>query len=226
MATQSGGGTLTIAEQRDGVFRNTTTMTVAPGDTLSVGRQASLLIADDPPDPAVSRRAVEVRREVDAWLVSTHNRNGIVIHPWALPGWPARTIERLTDTRVALRVNGSAGRLHWVLLETEAPPPAVGNDPGPTERGPHVRPLTLAQHEVLETMFDQLLRWPPTVPAEPRQIKQVARRLKISESAVQARLAEIRAKAESLGLSRRVPLSDPEYVHVLVRAGYLTPERG
>jgi hypothetical protein len=45
----------------------------------------------------------------------------------------------------------------------------------------------------------------------------------VSASAVQARLTEIRAKATALGLARQVPLSDPEYVYVLVRAGYLRP---
>ncbi|MFR9802577.1 hypothetical protein ACL02T_09780 [Pseudonocardia sp. RS010] len=42
---------------------------------------------------------------------------------------------------------------------------------------------------------------------------------------MQERLKKVREKAIQLGLHRACGLTDPEYVYVLVRAGFLAPPR-
>jgi hypothetical protein len=199
---------------------------VAAGVPVPIGRETAVSVAVDPVDRRVSRLAVQVTWTSDGWVVRSLNRNGVLVHPWGLPSWPAQPTELLTAARVALRVVGDGDRQHWILLEDDtrtrvASPVRTSLD---TDLEKPVRGLTGPQRDVLRALFADLLAWPPVAPSEPRQLKQVARLLGISVSGVQARLVEVRSKAEALGLGRQLPLTDPEYLYVLVRAGYLEPE--
>lgn len=218
-----------IAERERGCFRVVSSHPIRPGDTVAIGRESPTLLGADPPDPQVSRLAVTVTCLLRGWTVEATNRNGTLVHPWGLPAWQTRTVEALTDARVALRVLGDAAREHWVLLEDDS----GGEDTGAlstrtietaaTVRAQVVRPLTPAQLQAVALVFADLVAWPPVASGSPRQLKQVARALGLSVSAVQERLKAVVAKAVSLGLSREVDVTDPEYVYVLVRAGYLRP---
>jgi hypothetical protein len=194
---------------------------VLAGVPVSVGRAADLCFAS-PTDDFVSRHAVEVTSTPDGWRVVAVNRHGVTLHRWGLAPLPADPVQVVPSDRVGLRMPGSGHRHHWVFLEGgHLAGPATHPSTAGTAVGNPPRPLTAPQVEAVYAVFEQLLSWPPVVPANPRQLKQVARRLGISIPAVQARLSEVRAKAGRLGLSRDVDLTDPEYVHVLVRAGYL-----
>lgn len=210
-------------------LRATATRTLEAGERLVAGREADLPVGAEPEDRRVSRVALAISCAPAGWEVVAQNRNGVVVHPWALPAWRARAGEVLADARVALRVLGAGELRHWVLLEDDArlqaALPGAGPDSLWTEVDTPARPLTPPQTEVLAVLFADLFAWPPVVGAEPRQLKQVARAVGVSLSGVQARLAEVRGKAARLGLAREVPLTDPEYVYVLVRAGYLSPAR-
>ncbi|MBK6872949.1 MAG: hypothetical protein IPJ14_14935 [Kineosporiaceae bacterium] len=209
----------------EGVIHRST-LSAAPNAVLAIGREAPVPLGVEPLDRRISRVAVEVTRTDDGWLVRSVNRNGVVVHPWGMPSYLARPREVLSGSRVALRILGTGDARYWVLLEHDGPDDeqASARTSVLTDVDPTVRPLTKAQRDVVTALFCDLLSWPPVVPSEPRQLKQVARQIGISVSGVQARLHEVRAKAESLGLSRRVPLADPEYLYVLVRAGYLQPD--
>lgn len=201
---------------------------LTPGDHVSIGREAEMRIGDDPPDPFVSRMAVEIGWDGSRWAVKITNRNGALVHPWGLPPVPADPEVVLAGGRVALRLLGSPGRWYWILLEDDDQLSGSGADPdvrasAGTWHSPPARPLTAAQRRTVYELFGDLLAWPPVIAGTPTQLKQVARRLDVSTSAVQERLGEVRDKAVSQGLSRQVRLTDPEYVHVLVRAGYLSP---
>jgi hypothetical protein len=215
---------VTVGEDVDGELTVGEPRALTAEETVTVGRTADMLLPPEPSDARVSRIAVRVGRTSDGWLVHSLNRNGVVAHPWALPAYRLQPVELLTVPRVALRVIGDRDRRHWVFLECaeEGTPKRAGTVA--TELGAPPRPLTAAQREVLVTLFADLLVWPPVHTAEPRQLKQVARQVSRSVSAVQVRLAEVRTKAEALGLGRKVALTDPEYLYVLVRAGYLAPD--
>lgn len=200
------------------------------GESVSIGREAEITVAMDPPDNRVSRRAASITCTANGWNVSVGNRNGLLVHPWGLPAWQARPTELLPDSRVALRILGTSDREHWVLLEsddmvgfTTSGALTIGQSAS-TIRATAVRPLTSAQLEAVTAVFADLLSWPPRASAAPNQLKQVARVLGVSVSAVQERLKAVVAKAATLGLSREVEMTDPEYLYVLVRAGYVNPD--
>lgn len=218
------GRRLIVAERRAGAYASQLSLEATPGLRLTLGREAEIAIATHPPDERVSRSAATIECTEAGWTVAIHNRNGALLHPWGLPAWQARDREYLTDRRVALRILGDPGREHWILLENDALPATVAAAGGLTVRTDPVRPLTPAQLEVLFAVFGDLLAWPPRSSAAPGQLKQAARALGVSVSAVQDRLRGVAGKAAALGLSREVELTDPEYLHVLVRAGYLRPE--
>jgi hypothetical protein len=67
------------------------------------------------------------------------------------------------------------------------------------------------------------MQWPPNEQAEPMLLKQAAARLGLSVSGLQDRLKSALARALALGLDRPVALTDPTYLHVLARAGYIHP---
>jgi hypothetical protein len=140
----------------------------------------------------------------------------------------AARLTRLRWPLVAVRVLGAdPDARHWVLFECDA---YVGEVAGPvTGRGttvaaPPPKPLTAAERQAIDAVFGPVLAWPPAAaPTEPRQLKQAARLLDISASAVKVRLEGARAKAEALGLELPVGVTDPPYIHVLAAAGYLPP---
>ncbi|MGQ0846529.1 MAG: hypothetical protein ACT4QF_20595 [Sporichthyaceae bacterium] len=198
-----------------------------PNQSVTVGREGQIRLGVEPLDDHVSRHAVTVQFTPDGWAITVRSLNATLVHPWALPAWTARPTELLTDSRVALRILGAAENEHWVLLENDLPSEiaSISHPAGGgvlTIRSGAVLPLTPRELEAVSLLFGDLLAWPPKVLARPRLLKQVARDLKLSEAGVKARLNGVVAKATSLGLSRQVGLTDPEYVYVLVRAGYLS----
>ncbi len=220
----TGRPTIGVAEHDGRTLRLLSTHRPVPAVTLTVGREAEIFLASEPPDHRVSRVAVRVTWLAGEWTVEATNRNGVIVHPWGQPAYPAKEREVLVGDRIGLRVLGNDRRQHWVLMEQELetrPADRIGRRTLATELGTSVRPLTLAQLEVVDLLFGEVLAWPPRLDAGVAQLKQVARRAGVSVSAVQARLTEVRSKAEALGLTRQVPLADPEYVYVIARAGFL-----
>lgn len=205
---------------------------LAPGQSLTVGRDGELKLGIAIPDTAVSRCAATITSTGQGWELSISNSNGAVLHPWGQPPLPASGRVDVTWPLVALQVKGDKGVAHWVLLEASGVPltsvGATGIRSGATmtvvKKRP--RPLTDAQLEGLSAVFADVLRWPPVAVAQPLQLKQATNRLKLeSVEALQARLRAVLGKAEQLGLGRKVTeLTDPEYLYVLVRSGYVQPE--
>jgi hypothetical protein len=196
---------------------------------VTVGRDGQVALGVDLPDAGISRVALTVRATPDGWSITNTSRNGVVVHPWGLAPNRAGSTTRLRWPLVAVRVlGGDPEARHWVLLECDA---FLGDRAGPgTGRGTTLRaappkPLTPGELEAISVVFGQhALAWPPpATPNEPLQLKQAARLLDITASAVKFRLEGARAKAEALGLERQVRVTEPEYVHVLVAAGYLQP---
>lgn len=201
---------------------------VAFGQTVTVGREADLLLGRVVDDTGISRRAVAVTATPAGWQIETTNRNGAVIHPWGLTPYRAQKSHLVHWPLVGVRVLGSESRQqHWVLLESDhyldADGTAVQGGPSLTTTGPIPPPLAPAELSALELVFADYLAWPPPItPPEPRQLKQVASRLGKSLSGVQDRLRSAQEKALRLGLARPTTLTHPDYFHVLVAAGYMT----
>lgn len=79
-----------------------------------------------------------------------------------------------------------------------------------------------ARSSAVELVFQDYLAWPPPLtPPEPRQLEQVARKLGNSLSGVQDRLRSVQDKALRPGVARPTTLTQPDYFHVLVAAGYM-----
>jgi hypothetical protein len=199
---------------------------LADGRQLSVGRSAEISIGAAPADRLLSRVAVRVINTGDSVLLDISNRNGAVLHRWGLPARPAGRREAVRWPRVGVRVVGGAESAYWVFVSVDGPGyPADTAPPGTdTLPRPVVRALTAAQQDAVREVFRDVLSWPPVVPARSVRLDMAAENLGVSLSAVQARLTDARTKARALGLAREVPLADPEYVHLLVRAGHLRPE--
>ncbi|GAA1539402.1 hypothetical protein GCM10009827_068340 [Dactylosporangium maewongense] len=215
-----------LCRDRDGVLHSGPPHPVTPGEAVLVGREGDLALGVEPADPKVSRRAVEVTRTGSGWRVDVTNRNGVVVHPWGQPPGLAPASSVHVWPRVALRVAGRPELQHWVLLTDDAlrvPRPVPVPGTSLTETADQPRPLTWPQEQAVRELFAELLAWPPLVPATPLQLKQVGTRLGLKTETVQRRLEEVRKKAVALGLSRTGSLTDPEYLYVLVRAGYLEP---
>lgn len=199
---------------------------LAAGMPVLFGREGDIGVGVSPVDPKVSRQAIRVTRTGPGWQVAVNNRNGVIVHPWGQAAGRAQPESLLPWPRVALRVVGRPDLRHWVLLEDAAlaePPARVAPGTDLTESAGRPRPLTAAQEHTVRTLFAELLAWPPVIPATPRQLKQVASRLGATKESIQRRLEEVRKKAVAVGLARNALLTDPEYLYVLVRAGYLTP---
>jgi hypothetical protein len=220
----------------DRKVRSTTDLQLAHDAAVLLGRGvAHVGVGIDPVDSKVSRLALKVTRTSDGWQISAANRNGVLAFPW---GQASFRIDRhlvLAWPRLALQVIGSPAREHWVLLEddTLAVPRASSNGDGEaigstttTEAAKPPTPLTEKQATTLRTLFAELLAWPPVVPATTLQIKQVAHRLQERRpETIQRRLELLRQKANRLepGLAVSGPLTNPDYLYVLVRNGYLQP---
>ncbi len=199
------------------------------GETVTVGRDGDLRVGVVVADLGISREALVVRASRDGWDVEIGNRNGAVLHAWGQSPMPVEGRFSVQWPLAAIRLLGDDRHEHWVLLEA---PELAQREDGPTgtaasdttELNDKPLPLTQPQIEALRSMFADMLCWPPMALAQPRQLKQVARELGITTEAVQQRLRAARAKAYRLGLSRQLELPDPEYLYVLVRTGYLTPD--
>jgi hypothetical protein len=195
-------------------------------DPVTVGRTGKVPIGVDIPDEGISRVALTITATTEGWEIANTSRNGLIVNPWGLIPQRSTTTMQLRWPLVAIRTLGTRpGARHEVLLECEAYNDSTSTpttNRGPTAGAKTPRPLTPAESEALATVFEPILAWPPTeAAAEPLQLKQVARRLGITPSAVKARLEGVRAKAQMLGLARQVGVTDPAYLHVLVAAGYL-----
>jgi hypothetical protein len=199
---------------------------MAPDVPVVIGREGDLALGIAPFDPKVSRRALTVTSLGTAWRIEVGNHNGAELRPWGQPAVNCRATETLSWPRVTVRIIGDRSLRHVVLLEhpalvITAERPRV---PGQVTESVAAPPaLTQPQREALRLLFGPLLTWPQPDNAVPLRLGQVARRLGITTEAVRRRLEEARHKANVLGLSRQVPLTDPEYLHVLVRAGLLPP---
>lgn len=197
------------------------------GQSVTVGRDGQLQVGLAVPDLSISRVAVTVTAAVGRWQLDVTNRNGAVMYPWGQASQLAEGKVSVSWPLTGLRLRGEKELEHWVLLES---PQVETSEDGPTGSTNSItrlneRPLALTapQVEALTCLFSDMLSWPPVAHAQPLQLKQAATRLGITTEAVQQRLRLARAKATELGLARYADLADPEYLYVLVRAGYLHP---
>ena len=199
---------------------------VTPNVPVAIGRESNIGVGIDPIDFGVSRRALVATSTGSAWRIELHNHNRADLQLWGQPSMPAQLVETLAWPRIAYHVRGKLPVRHWVLFDD----PSLGfPDPPPrspslvTESVDRPAPLTDAERAAIRVMFGDLLAWPPRTPAVLLQLKQAGPRLGIVREGVARRLERARGKALALGLGRTVPVTDPEYLYVLVRAGYLPP---
>jgi hypothetical protein len=227
-----------MAYEYDGSnWRVTATRRIAVGQHLEIGRGGEMPLGVVVPDLLVSRRAMRVSATAHGWNVTVSNRNGAILHPWCLPPQLARARRWLIDwPLVAVRMLPCSGpSQHWVLLEFDNPLlilelndrglfPETDESQAPTT-AETIKPrwLTGAEREALHAVFQAQLQWPPTESSEPLLLKQAAARLGISISGVQDRLKSALARALALGQDRTVALTDPSYLYILARAGYMDP---
>lgn len=205
------------------------TIVSIPDDSpVSVGRVADVEVAVEPLDAGVSRLALKVTWS-GGWRLHLANRNGAFVQPW---GQAPALVDANTDLdlawpRVGVRLIGSERSLeHWVLLESTAAAPRdrrTSSEPGPTKLPEFPRPLTPTQMAAVHAVFRDSLAWPPVSGAVPVALAAAAHRLGISPAALQERLSRVQDRAYAVGLHQLVGVSDPGYVHVLVRLGYIQP---
>lgn len=207
---------LIVVERVDDVPHTIGTRAMNPGDCVTVGRAAELPIGHTN-DARISRLAVSVTCTESGWAIESTNRNGVLLHPWGLAPRYAERNETTDAARMALRVVGSIVREHWILLEDDT---RLNSGPARADDGP-----TPAELEALRRLFPDLLEWPPALTEWPPGIEQVATELRITPETLIRRLEGIRARAADLGLSPDVTVADPDYVHLLVRAGWLRPDQ-
>jgi hypothetical protein len=198
-----------------------------PGDPVTVGRRAAVPLGVDMADEGISRVAVTVTAGPGGWAVEVANRNGAVLHPWGLASARALANQVVRWPLVAVRIAGTeVHQRHWVLLEHDGygEPPEPGDSGYSTRLDSRPPPLAPAELAALQVTFADFLLWPPPAnPPQARQLKQAAARLGKSLSGVQDRLRSAMDKALRLGLPAPTTLTQPDYLHVLVAAGYLPP---
>jgi hypothetical protein len=209
---------LIVVERVDDVLHTIGTRAMHPGDSVTLGRAAELPIGHTN-DARISRLALTVECTDAGWAIESTNRNGVLLHPWGLAPRYAQRNETTDIPRMALRIVGSIVREHWVLLEDDTRLHA-GRYRSDDSNGP-----TPAELEALRRLFPDLLEWPPTLAEWPPGIEQVASELHITTDTLMRQLEGIRARAVSLGLSPDVTVADPDYVHLLVQAGWLRPDQ-
>ncbi|MDN5857091.1 MAG: hypothetical protein L0H84_00575 [Pseudonocardia sp.] len=198
-----------------------------PGEPVTVGRRGDVPLGVEVVDEGISRVAATITPAADGWVIKVANRNGAVLHPWGLAPQRALTTQVVRWPLVALRIAGTeTDQRHWVLLEGDAyaGPPDPDTDGFSTRLDRRPPPLAPAELAALQVTFADFLVWPPSAnPPQPRQLKQAAARLGKSLSGVQDRLRSALDKALRLGLPSPTTLTQPDYLHVLVAAGYLRP---
>lgn len=206
---------------------STSTVAASLDHPVTVGRAGQVALGVGVPDSGISRIVATVTATPQGWTINDTSRNGVIIHPWGLAPVRATAANRLRWPLIGLRVLGATPEArHWLLLECDhylIDTTSGTRSAGTTAQARPPRPLTAAEREALDTVFESTLAWPPPcTPGEPLQLKQAARKLGITASAVKLRLEGARAKAELLGLDQQVGVTDPTYLHVLAGAGYLS----
>jgi hypothetical protein len=209
--------------------------TVEVGESLLVGREADIPLGVDLKDVGISRVAAVVTATENGWQVEVRNRHHAMLHPWGQGPTLAGQHDTLTLTwpRIGIRIlNGREAdatdmRRHWLLLEADMSAQTLAGARTPetsmtsTARPRARRALTARTEQALRLVFADHLCWPPVPSPQAALLDTVARRLDRSVSAVQLRLQEAVRLANGFGFLRSCRLTDPEYVYVLVRAGYL-----
>lgn len=211
-----------------------TAVSVPVGESIEIGREGDLQIADDPEDRSVSRIAVGLRALTGgAMELSVSNLNGVVVHPWGSRTryLPQGTDKHLVAGRVGVRViSGTSldnpdAPVYWVLVEGAQS--AAARIPlqrsSMTVQNPAPVDLTEAQMAAVSSIFAEHLAWPPLPAPQALTIDTAARRLGVSSAAVIQRLEGVRKKAYALGMAQQYGVVDPEYVFALVAHGYIEP---
>lgn len=201
---------------------------IEPGVNLVIGREGDVALGVVPPDLGVSRRALIVGVTAKGWSIEPTNSNGIELQPWGrAPFWLdiGRPLE-ISWPWVGLRIIGSRPDVqHWVLLEAGTWS-TQGSGTGSTQtESPDAKPLTDAQLAAITAVFAQHLAWPPVAGAVPQTLDAAARRLGVSTAAVYQRLEAARARAYLLGSHPQSSVTEPDYIYVLVRNGFIEPPR-
>lgn len=204
-----------------------TAVSMADDTTVTAGRGGDVILGMDPRDDGVSRLALSITRSA-GWQLSVQNRNGAVVQPWGqAPVWvEAQASWTGGWPRVGVRLIGSNRSVeHWVLLQgPQHPAPiddAMPTVPGQTHRPTLPKPLTPGQAAAVRMVFREYLAWPPVSGAAPVPLAAAANRLGISSTALQERLSRVQDRAYLLGLHQQIGVSDPGYVQLLVRHGYI-----
>jgi hypothetical protein len=216
------------AEQVDGYRPSNSSHDVCLNDVLTLGRGGDIKIGVSVANTGISRVALSISPTSTGWKLTNTSRNGIMLHPWGLAPSRAGSTVQLRWPLIAVRVLSlEVSKRHWVLLEcSQYREECAGSiaTPGTTLSARRPKPLTDAETEALTTVFAGVTSWPPPlVPVEPLQLKQAAKHLGITASAVKFRLEGVRDKARALGLDHHASVTSPDYVHILVAAGYLLP---
>jgi len=209
---------LIVVERVDDVLHTIGTRAMHPGDSVTVGRAAELPIGHTN-DARISRLAVSVTCTESGWSIESTNRNGVLLHPWGVAPRYAQRHETTDAPRMALRIVGSIVREHWVLLEDDTRLTS-GRNRSDDGNGP-----TPGELRSLRLLFPDLLEWPPVLAEWPPGIEQVAGELRITPETLMRQLEGVRARATGLGLAPEITVADPDYVHLLVQAGWLRPDQ-
>jgi hypothetical protein len=172
-----------------------------------------------------------VNPSASGWSLTVSNTHGAVLHRWGqAPVW----IEKNASVqeywpRIGVRVIGSDRSLeHWVLLECDQyslpvvqPVQKLRHPLGATDLGSLPKPLTEGQLAAVHALFREYLTWPPRSSPTPAPVSSVAHRLGVSATAISERLTKVQERAYALGMHKLTGVSDPDYVYLLIRHGYI-----
>jgi len=225
-------GAWVLARESGPTFSLVPTGVALGPEPVTAGRAGTVPLGVHLVDEGISRIAVTLTAGRSGWLIEIGNRNGAVLHPWGLAPQRALATQTVRWPLVAVRINGTEhDQQHFLLLENDAytsDDGLSGEVPTAVTRQRNLPPpLAPAELQALQLTFRDFLVWPPpTTPPQAQQLKQVATRSGKSLSGVQDRLRSAMEKAIRLGLPSPTTLTNPDYLHVLVAAGYLLPDAG
>lgn len=231
MSNTPGPRWLSVYEGEGTDLRVTATRQMAVGARIRAGREGDVLVGVRSQNRGISRSAAEVTATPTGWQIEVRNRNGAVLHPWGQPSQLASTNDTVNWPLVGIRLQHTGTSQHWVLLSAgdlvvTPAGPVADDESQETDLAGRPNDLSPGTREALGVVFEELLCWPPRHPATPLQLKRAATRLRIAPTSVRDRLTLAWDKAASLGVSSiERELTDPAYLHALVRGGYLTPPR-
>ncbi|MGI5125323.1 hypothetical protein ACQEVB_00785 [Pseudonocardia sp. CA-107938] len=226
----AGSGAWVLVRESGPTFSLVPAGVPAGSEPVTAGRSGTVPVGVHLVDEGISRIAVTLTARPSGWTIDVGNRNGAVLHPWGLAPQRALATQTVRWPLVAVRITGTRpDQQHLLLLENDE----YANEDGSTEGGTVITrlsnpppPLAPAERQMLQLTFRDFLAWPPpTTPPQAQQLKQVATRSGKSLSGVQDRLRSAMEKALRLGLPSPTTLTNPDYLHVLVAAGYLLPPR-